>query len=201
MHDTKVMVKTETKLGSSGTVPSSNFKFGMSGPVLEESLKLNPQADQGIPIYVKQRRQVANGQTHQNYEIVEEGQCQPMGEEDGSVYFLKRPSTIQEASNANMEETEGNEPSLIYNSIRNSQDAYPMGLYSYSQMSKPGTKQPSGIITPYTHGNQVLMTIENGRRSQPLENKQTLNSNVQSQRTLGGNDNILIQNMNHFRSM
>ena len=73
MHDTKVMVKTETKLGSSGTVPSSNFKFGMSGPVLEESLKLNPQADQGIPIYVKKRRQVANGQEHQNYDIVEEG--------------------------------------------------------------------------------------------------------------------------------
>ena len=43
-----------------------------------------------------------------------------MDEEDESVYHIKRPSTIQEASNANMEETEGFEPSHVYNSIRNS---------------------------------------------------------------------------------
>ena len=107
----------------------------MSGPILEESLKLNPQAEQGIPIYIRKKRERANVHEHLNYDIIEESLYQPMEEEDGSVYYVQRPSTIQEASNANMEETEGYEPSLIYNSIRNSQDTYPLGLYNISQMS------------------------------------------------------------------
>lgn len=37
---------------SSGELGSSNFKFGQStGKILEESLKLNPLADKGIPVY------------------------------------------------------------------------------------------------------------------------------------------------------
>jgi hypothetical protein len=38
-------------LTSSGELGSSNFKFGQSGIILEESLKLNPLSEKGIPIY------------------------------------------------------------------------------------------------------------------------------------------------------